>query len=483
MKQFFTSTDTLVQTLRAFAKANDCQALALATEMFPELTAIFESGNRNAAAFAIEHVHADDNVLWAHLENVLAHRLMGVETRDFALFGDQDVLDEAHFSRLCDAFEHIDKSLHLAHVLRAALVFSDVSKGGTPERRAEWQKSMGLDLRVHNEASAILLEKTSLLNRYPEFRHSDVLQQLIVLMVRSHGLIGQYVRGEITGDALVPVVESIRSIAPRLHERMQLDSISAAIEAIVQLYWMRNVLDTAGVRDKLMDSALFEKFEAVAAHIREAALDHSPFPVLPVTSDIPRIKQLLENRMMPLRGGAIAAGESPDELRQAIDSMDDDRIVAFYDAMRLCQLWYFEAAARAASGEREVAETLWRHIAGIGIDFFSNMHLRELPYFQALSWRQLGDELAAERVMTAARREWERFASREDDGYFSVTPFFISYVDDPRAARRAAADWLLSLVADFAGESGRSRRLAEAAYGACSDNLLSLSFVRQGFPA
>lgn len=354
MKQFFTSTDTLVQTLRAFAKANDCQALALATEMFPELTAIFESGNRNAAAFAIEHVHADDNVLWAHLENVLAHRLMGVETRDFALFGDQDVLDEAHFSRLCDAFEHIDKSLHLAHVLRAALVFSDVSKGGTPERRADWQKSMGLDLRVHNEASAILLEKTSLLNRYPEFRHSDVLQQLIVLMVRSHGLIGQYVRGEITGDALVPVVESIRSIAPRLHERMQLDSISAATEAIVQLYWMMNVLDTAGVRDKLMDSALFEKFEAVAAHIREAALEHSPFPVLPVTSDIPRIKQLLENRMMPLRGGAIAAGESPDELRQAIDSMDDDRIVAFYDAMRLCQLWYFEAATGRLSASSQL---------------------------------------------------------------------------------------------------------------------------------
>jgi len=154
-----------------------------------------------------------------------------------------------------------------------------------------------------------------------------------------------------------------------------------------------------------------------------------------------------------------------------------------WNQCRRVPLWYFEAAARAASGEREAAEALWRHIAGIGIDFFSNMHLRELPYFQALSWRQLGDELAAERVMTAARREWERFASREDDGYFSVTPFFISYVDDPRAARRAAADWLLSLVADFAGESGRSRRLAEAAYGACSDNLLSLSFVRQGFPA
>ncbi len=375
MKRFFTFTETLVETLRAFADTNDCQALALAAEMFPELAAIFESGNQNAAAFAIEHGQAADNLLWAHLENVLARRLMGVETRDMARFDNSCALDQTRFDKLCDIFENIDKSLHLAHVLRAALVFSDVSKGGSAQRRAEWTSEFGMDLRVHNEASAILLEKTALLNRYPEFRHSDVLQQTIILMVRYHGFVGQYVRGEITGDAFAPVIADIRNIASKLQEHLQFDSFDAAADAIVRLYWMMNVLDTAGVRDKLMDSALFDKFEAVAAQIRDAVTNTAPFPVMPVTDDIPTIRQLLETRMMPLRGGTIAAGESPDEMRQAIAAIDDDRIRGFYNAMRLCQLWYFEAATGRLSASGQLK------LLAMGIHLFTANHANQMDIF------------------------------------------------------------------------------------------------------
>ena len=77
------------------------------------------------------------------------------------------------------------------------------------------------------------------------------------------------------------------------------------------------------------------------------------------------------------------------------------------------------------------------YIAGLYVDFFSNGQLPELPVYQALSLIKLG---RPEEGIALARRAKEGFDAegrRNDSGFFGTTPFFISYLDDPKTARAA----------------------------------------------
>ena len=354
MKQYFTYTEELIQGLESFAGNSEHLIDMPAINMFPELLAAFELDNRNTAAYAIEHDSKSDNVLWAHIHKILKYKLSGVEKRDIALFQQQYALDELHFEQLCKAFHHIDKEMHLSAVLRAALVFSDISKGGNAERRLEWKKHYGMDLSIHNQASAILLRETALLNRYIEFRHSAALQNLTIFMVNAHGLIGQYVRGEITGELFEPVVTGMMQHACELQQCMQLDNNGVAIHAIVQLYLLMNVLDTAAVREGLMNNELLDKFIHVAELLENASLNHEHFPCAPTTSNTDTYIKVLYERLLALRNGVIQMGESPENVRNALDLLNDTQIDWFYHRMLKCQLWYFEAATGRLSAQSQL---------------------------------------------------------------------------------------------------------------------------------
>ena len=353
MKHYFTYTEELLQTLRSFVKSDNACAQAVAINLFPEFMAFFESGNENAAAFAIEHDSDLENVLWSHLENVLANKLLGVEKRDLSLFQKSNVLEQSHFMRLCDAFEYIDQKVHLAPVLRAALVYSNISKGGSRERRHEWKTRLGMDLTLHNEASALLLKKTSLLNRYAEFRHSAILQSLAIFMVKAHGMMGQYIRGEITDTCFSAYIDEMHMLCADLCDPFQW-TWEESVHAVVTLYWLMNVLDTSAVRDGLMDDALLEQFEAFALQIENAVLGKAPLSRYPETTDIAVIRKLLEQRMLSMRKTRILEGESPSTVQDALNLMNDADIVRFYSDMRLCQLWYFEAATGRLSAQSQL---------------------------------------------------------------------------------------------------------------------------------
>ena len=354
MKHYFTYTDELLNTLESFAEHRDTQSLAMAANLFPEFMAVFEPGNDNAAAYAIEHDSQNGNMLWNHIHCVLNHKLLGLETYNLLMFQNSPSLDENHFNQLYNIFVYIDKEMHLTPVLRASLLFSDISKGGSPERRKEWIEHLGMDLSIHNVASAILLEKTSLLNRYLEFRHSTILQKLAIEMVRSHGWIGQYVRGEITSDIFVGIVPTIKSLASELSESLQLDDIKSAVHAIIQLYLLMNILDTSAVREGLMTNELMDKFVNVADNLEKAVLNVEPFPSNPDNDDIECIKQILEKRLLSLRSGAIQNGESPDNVKTALSLIDDKHLEWLYQCMQKCQLWYFEAATGRLSAQSQL---------------------------------------------------------------------------------------------------------------------------------
>ena len=64
-------------------------------------------------------------------------------------------------------------------------------------------------------------------------------------------------------------------------------------------------------------------------------------------------------------------------------------------------LRYWQAVCLEHLGRREEAREIYRYITGTEIEYFSNMHLPELPYYQALSHDRLGETLAARALRRA----------------------------------------------------------------------------------
>lgn len=109
-------------------------------------------------------------------------------------------------------------------------------------------------------------------------------------------------------------------------------------------------------------------------------------------------------------------------------------------------------------GKKEDAQSIYRMILDIEVEFFSNMHLRELPYYQALCAEALGLQQKAWNIMARAKRDWSFNLDRKDNGFFSTTPFFISFAQGPAIARRAYYQYLLGLVKLYEGDRKERKR-------------------------
>ena len=92
-----------------------------------------------------------------------------------------DILDE-----ICD-----DRNIH--EIVSEVLKWSEVAKGGLESERSEWLER-GYPLDIHNEASAMIY------STYMESGREDSKssrENVIFSLIKTHGLIGQCIRGEI----------------------------------------------------------------------------------------------------------------------------------------------------------------------------------------------------------------------------------------------------------------------------------------------
>jgi len=111
---------------------------------------------------------------------------------------------------------------------------------------------------------------------------------------------------------------------------------------------------------------------------------------------------------------------------------------------------YMEGCCLEALGRREEAVPLWEWMLTLTVDYFSNMHLPELPVWQAKARLKLGhdrDEVLGELAKRVTA--WESELDRSDPGHFSRTPFFISYIDNPASARKAYYTRLIGMANEF----------------------------------
>lgn len=148
---------------------------------------------------------------------------------------------------------------------------------------------------------------------------------------------------------------------------------------------------------------------------------------------------------------------------------------------KLIPLKYHEALCLENLGKKADADKIFTYIATVTIEYFSNMHLKELPYWQAKSWEHLGDYTKAQHLITKYMREWSKIKDTKDNGYFGTTPFFIPFVDEPSKLRNAQHFYLASLCQDFADNDDIAKEYIKESVSLNGDTIFPVFFNKFGF--
>ena len=124
-----------------------------------------------------------------------------------------------------------------------------------------------------------------------------------------------------------------------------------------------------------------------------------------------------------------------------------------WNYVRLVPYKYYEGVCLKALGQEAKSRENFEYITSFEIDYFSNMNLPELPYYQALAYRELGEKLKGDVLLNYKLQEWKESINMTDAGYFSTTPFFISYCDPAKKQRSSYFGYLLALAYNYIGDN------------------------------
>jgi tetratricopeptide (TPR) repeat protein len=134
---------------------------------------------------------------------------------------------------------------------------------------------------------------------------------------------------------------------------------------------------------------------------------------------------------------------------------------------------YRAALCLEALGRKSEADEIYTYIATTEIEYFSNMHLPELPYYQALSYDRLGESFKARSLITKYRRAWSTFEDVVDNGFFATTPFFMPFIEEPKKLRRAKALYFNGLVDRYLGLDAEADKKMAESFRLNNDNLFA----------
>ena len=159
---------------------------------------------------------------------------------------------------------------------------------------------------------------------------------------------------------------------------------------------------------------------------------------------------------------ALAQGNAQEALahfRQAQQLPDHLGAGLWHEAL-LVPHQYYEAVCLQTLNRRPEAESVLRYILSFRQDYFTDMHLPQLPCYQALAYRALGMEAPAKELIAAHLRRQQAAAQAVDAGYYKTTPFFISYMEDASSQRRAACLWQTAMAYFAAGDTKKAAACA-----------------------
>ena len=303
--------------------------------------------------------------------------------------------------------------------LTAALLFSDVAKGGDDALRAGWRARLGVDGAVHNEDSAVLLDDTfrRILGAAFPFAEDARWRARGRALCAVSGLVGMRLRGEVGRDSFAAFHAFLRAEddAPQL----------------ARVWSLMNRCDTSAVRDGLWTPALAAAFareeEAIASAASIASIEGT----------------LLAERVARFRRGALFDIGAVVEAGRALDRLGTARALTERRLER-CRTWYAEAALGALSLEGAVR--LLALLAGVGARLVDTSEAWHLDLLAVVP--HLREPSGAPRAYPVRLLETLLAATSEEDlveGRLAASPDDASVLVSFPARRGADAAVLVSL--------------------------------------
>ena len=129
----------------------------------------------------------------------------------------------------CPAVAAVEDSRSRQCIVRT-LQWAEVAKGGTAADRRRWEQQ-GIALHVHNEGSAEIYLRESTDNEW--------MKQAVYRLIKTHGLLGQYLRGEVALSSSAPLQELLEpSYFTALQLAVLLNALNEAIiSAVSEELW------------------------------------------------------------------------------------------------------------------------------------------------------------------------------------------------------------------------------------------------------
>lgn len=148
---------------------------------------------------------------------------------------------------------------------------------------------------------------------------------------------------------------------------------------------------------------------------------------------------------------------------KAAQTLPQNLGAGLWNIVRLVPFKYYEAICLKSLGQEDKANENFDFITGIEVDYFSNMNLPELPFYQALCYRETGMPFKGDMLINYKLQDWKEGMKTIDAGYFATTPFFISFCDRAVQQRSAYYSYLLALAYRYTGDTKLAQKYIEQA--------------------
>lgn len=210
------------------------------------------------------------------------------------------------------------ESFWLMELAEEALIWSEAAKGGTEQRRRLWAQE-GINLFAHNVGSAELYRRHMKESGEEEL---SIRSRIVHLLIQTHGLIGQQIRGEVPPEVNLPLAEPVEEglLTSTELERLLRVLNGCIIGAVSPALWQ----------------AVQPETEAIIAAVVHGAKAVKPLP--------------MKERLRRMRSGPIGRGENFDAGWEAAvqAGFRPERL----EALRHATFWYVEAALQTFSLEQ-----------------------------------------------------------------------------------------------------------------------------------
>ena len=212
----------------------------------------------------------------------------------------------------------IDMPEYDKKIIEEVLIWSEVAKGGMKHKRKEWEKK-GFQLAIHNVGSAQIYADEQ--GKKPFTERSLEREKFIYLLILTHGLVGQYIRGEVRFKAFQPLIQWFEE-----HKDLEMD--------FWRILYELNRCIVGAVSEDIWESISVET-EHVVSRIIQSNNRH---------------EMALDERMKRLRHQSIQRGENFEKEYEKI--MQNSKVKrAFEFLFSKTDLWYVESALQGFTFE------------------------------------------------------------------------------------------------------------------------------------